>query len=111
MDAHLHEVAHAALALVFARLRREPAKLYLSDDVDWNYYLEVILPAVSDLSGCGQYAEDPVEVRSPASVDWDLIEHAERGDTWADVQRVRRVYNWESELLEEYPDFWESWSP
>ena len=76
-----------------------------------NYYLEVILPAISDSGGSGQHVSDPVEVASPVLAHWNLLERAERGDTWTDIQRERGASSWEAELLEEYPDFWESWSP
>ena len=98
-------------SLVVARLGREPARLHSVGDVDWNYYLEVILPVISDSGGSGQHVDEPVEVTSPALAHWNSLERAERGDTWADIQRSRGAYNWEAELLEEYPDFWESWSP
>ena len=101
---------------VYARLGREPTIVGLPEHAVWDYYLEEILPAVLDADNSNQPLEDPVEVQSPPSVDWDLVDRVERGESgyessWTDIQHSRKVYDWEAELLEEYPDFWESWSP
>ena len=96
---------------VYARLRRGSTIEGLPEHAVWDYYLEDILPAVSHAEDYDQLVEDSEEVQSPPSVDWNFVDLVEGGESWAEIQHRRGAYSLQAELLEEYPDFWESWSP
>ena len=96
---------------IYARLRRKSTIVGLPEHAVWDYYLEEILPAVSNDEDYNRPLEYSVEVQSPPSVDWNFVDPVEGSESWAEIQRRRGAYDYESDLLEEYPDFWESWSP
>ena len=64
----------------------------------WDYYLEEILPAVSNSDDYDQLEEDPVELQIPPSVYWDWVDRDRRGESWTDIQRRRNSYDWEVEF-------------
>ena len=93
---------------VYAQLGRESTIVGLPEHAVWDYYLEEILPAVSNDEDYDRPLEYSVEVQSPPLVDWNFIDLVEGGESWAEVQRNRSTYSLQAEILEEYPDFMEA---
>ena len=93
---------------IYARLRRKATIVGLPEHAVWDYYLEEILPAVSNDEDYDRPLEYSVEVQSPPLVDWNFIDLVEGGESWAEIQRNRSTYSLQAELLEEHPDFMES---
>ena len=52
---------------ILDRLEIAPPEVHITEEVDWWYYLEVILPALSESYDCGEIAEDPLELHSPVA--------------------------------------------
>ena len=84
---------------IYARLRRKATILGLPEHAVWDYYLEEILPAVSNAEDYNRPLEYSVEVQSPPSVDWNFIDLVEGGESWAEIQRRRSPYSLQAEIL------------
>ena len=98
---------------IFDQLEREPPEAHGTEEVDWDYYSEVILPALSVSYSYGEATGDPLELRSPVVVDWGRLERLERAivsDMW-ETESDRQDGIWAEDMLDQNPDFFESWSP
>ena len=95
---------------ILDRLETAPTEVCVTEEVDWWYYLEVILPALLESYDCGEITEDPLELSEPVVTDWNLEEHALVSGI-SDVDSSRFKGTWIEDALDQNPDFFESWSP
>ena len=98
---------------ILDRLEIEPPEVHVTEEVDWWYYLEVILPALSESYDYGEITEDPLELHAPVVTDWNLVERVERAivSGISKLESDRLEGTWIEDALDQNPDFFESWSP